>query len=78
MRCIIFILVLMSLQSGMAQDCFSSFYDEGIKAYNELDFDRAISQFQAARICDDRPGENDLDEWITKTQNAYVEVIKNS
>ena len=70
------VLLLNILQSIQAQNCYQIFLEEGIRAYNELDFDKAINQFQAAKICDDITSENEVNEWITKTQNGYIEVIQ--
>lgn len=56
-----------SLLSQNNYDCYTRFYNEGIKLYNESKFDEAIAQFKAAKVCDHLPENNDIDEWMTKT-----------
>jgi len=59
-----------------AQDCYATFFDQGIEAYDALDFEKAIRQFNAAKICDDKPDNNEVDEWIVKTQTGYIDAIR--
>jgi len=67
--------LFLSLQVS-AQDCYNGFRDKGIAAYETLDFEKALNQFRAAKICDDKPQNDDVDEWITKTQSGYIDAIK--
>lgn len=62
--------------SGIAQSCYTEFLSKGISAYNVLDFESALNQFQAAKICDDAPGNTEVNDWITKTQSGYIDAIK--
>ena len=73
---IILLFLLNSSQLSLAQDCFQPFFDEGIRAYNALDFERAINQFKAANICDDAPTDDKVEKWINKAQNGYIDAIK--
>ncbi len=61
---------------GFSQNCFQSFYEKGKSAYEALQFETAINQFRAAKVCDDLPVDHQLDEWINKAQNGYIEAIK--
>ncbi|MFT5763565.1 MAG: hypothetical protein ACI8X3_000985, partial [Saprospiraceae bacterium] len=76
MKNILLIFFIFITQLSSAQDCYSSFLQEGIAAYSLLDFERAINQFKAAKICDDLPAGNDIDEWISKSQTGYIDAIK--
>ena len=72
---LIVLILVMFFRPGQAQDCYLPFLNEGISAYNILDFEKAINQFKAAKICDDAPVGNDIDEWINKAQNGYIDAI---
>lgn len=63
-------------QVSFAQDCYQVFFDEGRRAFEALDFEKAINQFNAAKICDDIPDNNEVDEWILKTQSGYIDAIR--
>ena len=67
---------LFLFSSSFAQDCYQTFLNEGIQAYDALDFEKAINQFKAAQICDDTPANNKVNEWIGKAQNGYIHAIK--
>jgi hypothetical protein len=73
---IILLILLNTFQLSFAQDCFQTFFDEGVKAYNALNFERAINQFEAAKICDDAPTGDKVESWISKAQNGYIDAIK--
>ncbi len=76
-RCLILLsLFCVSKSDLFAQDCYQLFYEKGVQAYNALDFETAINQFKAAKICDDLPSGNDVNDWITKAQNGYIDAIK--
>ncbi|MFT5763564.1 MAG: hypothetical protein ACI8X3_000984 [Saprospiraceae bacterium] len=68
--------LLNTFHLSLAQDCYQPFFEEGVKAYNALDFERAINQFKAANICDDAPANDKVGEWISKAQNGYIDAIK--
>ncbi|MFT5384751.1 MAG: WD40 repeat protein [Saprospiraceae bacterium] len=70
------LLCMLVYTASFSQDCYSSFLQDGITAYKLLDFEKAINQFKAAKICDDLPTENEVDEWISKAQSGYIEAIK--
>ena len=69
-------LLIFSVQNLIAQDCYNVFFDEGVQAYDALDFENAIRQFNAAKVCDDKPNNNEVDEWIVKTQSGYIDAIR--
>ncbi len=58
------------------QNCYQTFLNEGIKSFETFDFEKAINQFRAARICDDLPSNNQIEDWIDKAQNGYILAIK--
>lgn len=51
---------------ALAQDCYNSTRQQGISCYNDGDYSIAIDCFEAARLCPDKPVDNDLDTWISK------------
>lgn len=72
----LFILLLTTGVGVFAQPCFQTFFQNGKTAYEQLKFEKAIKQFKAARGCKDGPSSNNLDEWIEKAQNGYIDLIK--
>lgn len=56
-------------------ECYSLFLEKGIIAFEELDFENALVQFKAAEICEDKPPNNSLDDWINKSINGYLNAI---
>ena len=56
-----------------AQDCYNSTRQQGISCYNDGDYSIAIDCFEAAKLCPDRPSEDDLDTWISKCRTKIKE-----
>ena len=56
-----------------AQDCYNSTRQQGISCYNDGDYSIAIDCFEAAKLCPDRPAEDDLDTWISKCRAKIKE-----
>ena len=56
-----------------AQDCYNSTRQQGISCYNDGDYSIAIDCFEAAKLCPDRPAEDDLDTWISKCRTKIKE-----
>jgi tetratricopeptide (TPR) repeat protein len=73
---LISLLTISFLSFGQSQGCYTEFLNKGISAYNALDFETAILQFNAAKICDDAPGGEEVNEWITRSQSGYIDAIK--
>lgn len=57
-------------------DCFQSFYQKGIAAIKAEDFETAINNFKAAKVCPDKPSANDVDDKIFEAQNGYINAIQ--
>ena len=75
----LFLLLLAWSFAGLkAQNCFQSFFDKGVNAYESLDFDTALKQFKAAKVCSEITSEQETlaQEWIDKTSNAYIRKLK--
>ncbi len=70
------LLALLFFVMSTAQECYEPFLKEGIKSFEALDFEAAITQFKAAKICDDIPANNEIDNWISKAQSGFIDVIK--
>jgi WD40 repeat protein len=62
-------------ENAIAQ-CFQRFRSEGIAAYDTLNFESALNKFKAAQLCDDLPRRNDIETWIVKAQNGYIDAIQ--
>ncbi len=60
----------------VAQPCYSTFREAGIAAYQRFEFERAIRQFEAAQICDDQPTQTDIEDWLSKARNGYIDRLK--
>ncbi|MFT7628995.1 MAG: Leucine-rich repeat (LRR) protein [Ulvibacter sp.] len=72
---ITYLIILISILNGFGQNCFDDFYNKGIEAFNNYKFETALNQFKAAEICDDKPENDDLELWIRKTQDGYLNAI---
>lgn len=57
-------------------NCYRTFYQKGEKAYQQSDFDAAINNFKAAKVCPDIPAKNDIDEKIVAAQNGFINAIQ--
>lgn len=58
------------------QECYSGFYKKGVTALENDDFETAINNFEAAKVCPDKPEKNDIDAKIQAAQNGYINAIK--
>lgn len=54
------------------ESCYKELRTRGTQLQKAKDYRRAIDQFFAARYCPDKPGKDDLDDLIKKTQDAWV------
>jgi tetratricopeptide (TPR) repeat protein len=72
----LFFLVFVFTNSLIAQDdCYQTFYQKGETAFQADDFEAAINNFKAAKICPDLPAGNDIDEKILAAQNGFIIAI---
>ncbi len=73
----IFVLLLfVGTTTLSAQNCYQTFLQDGIQAFNSFQFETAIKKFEAAKVCDDKPGSAEADEWLTKAQNGYIDRLQ--
>ena len=70
-RLVIIVAILMPL-SSFSQDCYKTFYDKGVEHFRNDDFDAAIKSFEAAKVCSDKPTNNDVDDKIVAAQNGFI------
>ncbi len=72
--------VFCSLNPASAQNrpCYKIMVAEGQASYDKLDFEMAIKKYKAARICHDRPTNNEIDDLLKKARNGYIDNIKKS
>ena len=65
-RTLLTILFLAIQIFSFAQDqCYSEFLKAGIEAYDSLDFEKAINNFKAAKICEDKPkNDEEIEDWL--------------
>lgn len=76
MKSFILILLLAFTANLLAQkDCFQTFYKKGNEAFQADDFESAINNYKAAKVCPDKPAVNDVDEKILEAQNGYILAI---
>ena len=57
-------------------NCYKTFYEKGVSAFNQDDFETAINNFKAAKVCPDLPTENDVDKKILEAQNGFIIAIQ--
>lgn len=60
------LLITFCLSLPAQVNCYEITRNKGIESYNKGDFQEAAKYFEAAKFCDDRPGNNDLDSWLDK------------
>lgn len=68
--------LLTNTASGQSSGCYEKVRSDGIRLLQNGQYGEALNQFWAARDCDDRPGQNDLDTWIKRTQDSWVNALK--
>lgn len=56
--------------------CYEKVRSDGIRLLQNGQYGEALNQFWVARDCDDRPNQNDLDTWIKRTQDSWVNALK--
>ncbi len=68
-------LVFLGVISG--QDCYENYRDQGIAAYDDLQFQESINLFEAAKICPDNTIEQveEVEEWLTRARDGYIDAI---
>ena len=66
------------LVSAQNKPCYKIMVTEGQASYDKLDFEMAIKKYKAARICHDRPANNEIDQLLEKARNGYIDNIKKS
>ena len=77
MKNFILIILFFAVESTLtAQNCFQTFYEKGIEALERVDFETAINSFKAAKVCSDKPVNNDIDDKILAAQNGYINAIE--
>ena len=57
-------------------DCYQNFYQKGVQAIENEDFESAVNNFKAAKVCPDKPENNDVDEQIQAAQNGFILAIQ--
>ena len=72
---VLFFLIFLCRLSAQT-DCYDTFYQKGIQAIGADDFETAINNFKAAKVCPDLPAENDVDARILEAQNGYITAIQ--
>ena len=72
-----FILLLFATFGSLsAQDCYQNFMQKGKTAFEAFQFEKAIKNFEAAKVCSDRPDSSEAEEWIAKAQNGYIDRLQ--
>ncbi len=73
----LFILFVTFATDLSAQDCYNYTRNQAITYYNKGEFQIAKDQFEAARICPDKPSDDDLESWIGKCNDSLEELARN-
>ena len=77
-RKLIFSAALSFFAQNVIAQCYDRFFQEGIEAYDQLDFDKALKKFRAADICEDKPADNKIELWLEKAKNGYELELANA
>lgn len=56
--------------SGSAQSCYKETRSKGLALYLQKKYNDAINVFEAAKVCPDKPADNDLEQKIRDCRNA--------
>ena len=77
LKILLFLIFFGCLKQGLAQDnCYQNFYRKGVQAIENEAFESAINNFKAAKVCADKPSNNDVDEKIVDAQNGFINAIQ--
>lgn len=63
---------LLTLLPAQNLESYHHWRQQGIESYETGQFEQAINELKLARIMDDRPASHDLEQWIDKAYNGYV------
>ncbi|MCB0580965.1 MAG: hypothetical protein KDD10_16845, partial [Phaeodactylibacter sp.] len=60
-----------------AQTCYQDFFQKGKEAFGSLQFQDALNNFEAAKICPEITSvqREEIDNWISKTTTGYIDAI---
>lgn len=73
---ILMLLLVVGTNLLSAQNCYRTFIEEGVQAFNAFQFETAIKKFEAAKVCTDKPDSVEADEWLAKAQNGYIDRLQ--
>ncbi len=73
---VLLLLLVVAVESFSQENCYATFYQKGEKALQQSDYDAAINNFKAAKVCPDKPVKSDVDEKIVAAQNAFINAIQ--
>lgn len=64
----------------LSASCYSDFLVQGINAFEKLEFNSAIDNFEAAKICSGitRKQKNTVERWLNKARTGYIDAISNA
>ncbi len=65
-------ILMLFLAYSVSAQCYTRFRDEGIKKYNNGNYEKAIEFFNEAKDCPDKPGNgnSEIATWKGKCANA--------
>ena len=69
----LFIVLILSISNTFAQGCYEKTRNKGIVAFNNKEYKKAKDYFGFASKCDDKPGNNDLNERIKECDKKIAE-----
>lgn len=69
-------MLFFAINHAQAQGCYGESRSSGIAAMQKKQYDKAIQWFNAAKGCDDKPANNDLDAKIKECQDLKAKAAK--
>ncbi|MBC7777520.1 MAG: WD40 repeat domain-containing protein [Phycisphaerae bacterium] len=74
---LVHLILVLGAYSGFAQSCYETIRNKGIQLMDRTQYGAAISQFWVAMTtCPDKPDNHDLQELITRAQNAQISALQ--
>ena len=71
------LLFLWPSTQAQSESCYQQFLNEGISAFDALNYPIAIRNFEAAAICPDRPANlRKLNEWLQKAKDRFINQLQ--
>jgi formylglycine-generating enzyme required for sulfatase activity len=74
MKVIISIPIYLFFTLSISAQCYTVLYEAGISAFNSNEFNTAITKWNAAKSCPDKPADNDISGRINQARGKLIEI----